>query len=41
MDSLLEWDRAELAMLQGSAHVARALSRIALVDGGVVHLSPD
>lgn len=31
-DALVEWDDAELAMLQGSAHVARALRRRALVD---------
>lgn len=31
-DALLEWDDAELAMLQGSGHAARARQRIALVD---------
>ena len=33
VDSLLEWDPAQLAMLQGSGHAARARERIALVDG--------
>ena len=30
---MLEWDAAQLAMLQGSGHAARARRRIALVDG--------